>query len=119
VPMSVGHLPLYWLMINTTGPVFCAALLFSAPGYFSGWRRLLIVFVPVAADAGCSIVVGLPVYSVLHAPGSSDLLHWVGASISMVAGLAILDGEAKWILSRTRSLADARVAIDAELPPVS
>jgi len=104
VPMSIARFPLYWLLINTTGPILCAAILFAVPDYFTGWRKPLLILVPAAADAGCSIVVGLPVYSALHAPGATDLARWAGALISVVVGLVILDAESKWLLARTAAL---------------
>lgn len=104
VPMSVAGFPVYWLMINTTGPILCAAVLFAVPGYFTGWRRMLLVLLPLTCDAACSIVVGLPVYSALHAPGASDLTRWVGAGVSVLFGLIAMDAESRWLLARTRAL---------------
>jgi hypothetical protein len=101
VPLTVAGFPLYWLMINTTGPVLCAAILFTARDYFRGWRAPLLVLVPVAADAACSIVVGLPVYSALHAPGAAPALRWGGAVLSCLIGLALLDALARYILHST------------------
>jgi hypothetical protein len=104
VPMSVARFPLYWLLINTTGPIFCAAILFGAPGYFAGWRRALLILLPVVADASCSIAVGLPVYTALHAPGASGLVRWCGALVSIGIGLVVLDALSRWILARTAAL---------------
>ena len=101
VPMSIARFPLYWLMINTTGPIFCAAILFGVPGYFTGWRRSLLILLPVVADASCSIVVGLPVYSALHAPHASELVQWLGACLSVLIGIVILDALSRWIMHRT------------------
>ncbi len=106
VPMSIAGFPLYWLLINTTGPILCAAILFAAPGYFRGWRAPLLVLVPVVADAACSIAVGLPVYTVLHTPGVSEPVRWAGALLSCLIGLVILDALARFILNHTRSLRD-------------
>lgn len=103
-PVTIARFPVYWLLINTTGPILCAAILFAVPDYFSGWRRPFLLLVPVAADAGCSIVVGLPVYSALHAPHVSELVGWAGACLSIVVGLFILDAESRWILARTAAL---------------
>jgi hypothetical protein len=117
VPMSIARFPLYWLLINTTGPICCAAILFAAPDYFRGWRKPFLILVPAAADAGCSIVVGLPVYSALHAPHATDLIRWGGALLSIVVGLFILDALARWILARTAALRDeaSRLRADHEV----
>jgi hypothetical protein len=106
VPMSIAKFPLYWLMINTTGPLLCAALLFAVPSYFTGIRKPLLILVPVVADASCSIAVGLPVYSALHAPHVSGLVRWLGAALSMLIGLVILDALARWIMYKTNALSD-------------
>ena len=106
VPLTIAGFPLYWLMINTTGPVLCAAILFAARDYFRGWRAPLLVLVPVVADAACSIAVGLPVYSTLHMPGATEPVRWAGAVLSCVIGLVLLDALARFILHRTRRSAD-------------
>ena len=110
VPMEIARFPVYWLLINTTGPIFCAAVLFAVPDYFSGWRRPFLLLLPAAADAGCSIVVGLPVYSALHAPGASAAITWAAACLSIAIGLFILDAESRWILARTAALRRANGA---------
>jgi hypothetical protein len=106
VPMSIAKFPLYWLMINTTGPLLCAAILFAVPSYFTGIRKPLLILVPVVADASCSIAVGLPVYSALHAPHVSGLVRWLGAALSMLIGLVILDALARWIMYKTKAVSD-------------
>jgi hypothetical protein len=104
-PLTIARFPLYWLLINTTGPIFCAAILFGVPQYFRGWRKLLLILVPVVADASCSIAVGLPVYTVLHAPHISNAVRWGGALLSIGIGLVILDALSRWILARTATCA--------------
>jgi hypothetical protein len=113
-PFTVARFPLYWLLINTTGPIFCAAILFCVPGYFAGWRRLLLILVPVVADASCSIAVGLPVYTTLHAPHVSVVVRWAGAALSIVIGLVILDALSRWIQAHTDAVrGSAAEAIEA------
>jgi hypothetical protein len=104
-PLTIARFPLYWLLINTTGPIFCAAILFAVPQYFTGWRRVLLVLVPVVADASCSIAVGLPVYTTLHAPHVGEAVRWAGALLSIGIGLVILDALSRWILARTATYA--------------
>jgi hypothetical protein len=105
VPMSIGGFPLYWLLINTTGPILCAAILFAVPGYFTGWRTPMVLFLPLVTDAACSAAVGLPVYNALHTPGANGWLLWAGAIASCAIGLVILDGLVRWINTHTRSRA--------------
>ena len=87
-PMEIFRFPVYWLFINTTGPILCAAILYAIPGYFRGWRAPFLVLLPAAADAACSIVVGLPVYSALHAPGATELVRWGAALLTCAIGLS-------------------------------
>lgn len=97
IPMEFFRLPLYWLFINTTGPILCAAILYALPRYFTGWRTPFLLVLPLACDSACSIVVGIPVYSALHAPAATDPIRWVAAFISCAIGLFMLDAFARWI----------------------
>ncbi|MCX2930010.1 hypothetical protein ORI20_06985 [Mycobacterium sp. CVI_P3] len=110
VPMSVGGFPLYWLFINTTGPILTAAILFAAPNYFRGWRAPLVVFLPLVTDAACSAAVGLPVYNALHTPGAPAWVTWGGALASCAIGMVLLDAMARGIYARTRDLQRAKAA---------
>jgi hypothetical protein len=112
VPMSIGGFPLYWLFINTTGPILCAAILFAVPGYFTGWRASLVLFLPLVTDAACSAAVGLPVYNALHVPGASAWVTWAGALVSCAIGLAILDATARWIYAHTLKMHKAAEPAD-------
>jgi hypothetical protein len=114
-PLTIARFPLYWLLINTTGPLFCAAILFAVPDYFKGWRAPLLVLLPVVADASCSIAVGLPVYTTLHSPHISMAVRWLGAILSCVIGFVILDGLSRWILHQT-SVLQARRKTAASAP---
>jgi hypothetical protein len=116
VPMSVAGFPLYWLFINTTGPILTAAILFAAPHYFRGWRAPLVVFLPLVTDAACSAAVGVPVYNALHVPGAPALITWGGAIASCAIGLVILDGLARWIYAHTRELRRERDTVSVASP---
>jgi len=104
VPMEIARFPLYWLLINSTGPMLCVAVLYGVPGYFRGWRKGLVVLVPVITDSACSIATGLPVYSVLHMPDASLLVLWLGAAATTAIGFVLLDAFARWILWRQGEL---------------
>jgi hypothetical protein len=111
LPMEIARFPLYWLFINTTGPILCATILFALPDYFTGWRAPFVILLPVVTDAACSVAVGLPVYSAIHAPHASVLVRWCGALASVAIGLFMLDAFARWILARQAALAgEAAVA---------
>jgi hypothetical protein len=114
VPMSVGGFPLYWLFINTTGPILCAAILFAVPDYFRGWRAPLVVLLPLVTDTACSAAVGLPVYNALHTPNAGAWVTWGGAIASCAIGLVLLDAFARWIYAHTRYIQLARADIAPE-----
>ena len=103
-PMTIARFPLYWLLINTTGPILCAAILFTASDYFKGWRAPFLILLPVVADAACSVAVGLPIYTTLHAPHVSQAVRWAGALLSCAIGFVILDGLSRWIMAQTNAL---------------
>jgi hypothetical protein len=103
-PLTIARFPLYWLFINTTGPVLCATVLYSVPGYFTGWRRGLLVLLPVVGDSACSIAVGLPVYTALHTPGMGPVGLWAGALLTCGIGLVLLDAFGRCILHRREQL---------------
>lgn len=111
-PMTIARFPLYWLFINTTGPVLCAAVLYAVPGYFTGWRRGLLVLLPVVTDAACSIAVGLPVYTVLHTEAVGAPGRWFGALLTCFIGLVLLDAFGRWILHRRQQL--SREGVDRQ-----
>lgn len=119
VPMTIGGFPLYWLLINTTGPILCAAILFAASDYFRGWRAPLVVILPLVTDSACSAAVGLPVYNALHKPDAGDGLLWLGALASCAIGLLILDALSRWIYHHTKVLQERRASdagFSIELP---
>lgn len=104
VPMTIFGFPLYWLLINTPGPILCAAVLFICPEYFRGWRKPFLVLLPIITDSACSIAVGLPVYTALRTPGATELMQWGGALLSCAIGMLLLDALASLILAHTRRL---------------
>lgn len=108
-PMEVFRFPLYWLFNNTPGPILCAAVVLSFRYHFTVWRAPLLVLVPLMTDAACSVVVGLPVYSVLHAPSANDAFRYAGAVGTCALGVFILDALASWIS------AVARPAVEDEM----
>lgn len=114
VPMVIARFPLYWLLINSTGPMLCVAVIYAVPGYFTGWRRPLLLLVPVVTDAACSVGVGLPVYTALHTPSISTPVRWLGALASVFIGLVLLDAFARVILWKQTQLTAAAAPATAE-----
>jgi hypothetical protein len=109
-PMTIARFPLYWLFINTTGPVLCAAILYAVPKYFTGWRSGLLILLPVVTDSACSIAVGLPVYTALHTEPVGSLGRWAGALLTCFIGMVLLDAFGRWINHRHDQLVAAGAA---------
>ena len=95
------------------------ALMYAAPGYFTGWRAALVLFLPLVTDAGCSAAVGLPVYNALHVPGASAWVTSAGALASCAIGLMILDALARWIYTHTLTMHKAADAGRSTTDPVT
>lgn len=91
-PYLFMGLPLYWLFINTLGPLIAVALLLRAPQFFSGWRQVLILLLPVTTDIAGSVSSGWPIMSALNTPGASAELKWAAATLTIVLGVVIMDG---------------------------
>jgi hypothetical protein len=97
-PMEVFRLPLYWLFINTPGPILCGAVLYALRDHFRGWRAPLLLLLPLVTDSACSIVVGLPIYSALHAPHANSAWRWGAAAVTCLFGLLVMDTLSRWLL---------------------
>ena len=104
-PYLFMGLPMYWLFINTLGPLMAVALLLRAPQFFSGWRQVLIPLLPVTTDIAGSVSSGWPIMSALNAPGASTELKWAAATLTILLGLAIMDGLSRLICSEQASVA--------------
>jgi hypothetical protein len=74
-PLQVAGLPLYWFAINIGGPLETAVLVLIARRWFSGWRVLLLVPIPMFLDAACSVGMGWPIFSALHAQSSMPVKY--------------------------------------------
>jgi len=101
-PMEILRFPVYWLFINTPGPIMCAAVLFSFRTHFRAWRAPFLVLVPLMTDAACSVVVGLPIYSALHAPSANEPVRWLAALATCAVGIFVLDALGRWFLYADR-----------------
>jgi hypothetical protein len=89
-PLQIGGFPVYWIVINTVGPLALAVLLLAAGDTFCGWRGLYLVFMPMMFDAAGSVAVGWPIFSALNAHASAPM-RWLAAALTIAIGLATLD----------------------------
>ncbi|HWJ82473.1 MAG TPA: hypothetical protein VNS55_09575 [Nocardioides sp.] len=101
-PLTLFRFPVYWLFINTTGPIMCAAVVLTFRDHFRGWRAPFLVALPLMTDAACSIVVGLPVYSGLHVPDAPGAVPLLAAAATCVVGIFVLDALATWLAAADR-----------------
>lgn len=90
-PFELMGLPLYWLFINTPGPLIDVALLLRAPQFFRGWRMLLIPLLPMTTDAIGSVGAGWPIFSALNTPDSTVALKTGAALLTAAIGLLLID----------------------------
>lgn len=104
-PYLFMGLPLYWLFINTIGPLLAVALLLRAPRFFSGWRQILILLLPMTTDIAGSVSSGWPIMSALNTPGASAELKWAAATLTTLIGLAIMDGLSRLICTEQAAVA--------------
>jgi hypothetical protein len=82
-PMTVGGLPLYWLVMNIEGPLSTAVLLLRVPALRRGAGMLAALLLPVTLDASGSVVTGWPVFSALHAGAAPWAAY--GAAVATLA----------------------------------
>jgi hypothetical protein len=89
-PLQVGGFPVYWIVINTVGPLALAVLLLAAGESFTGWRAVYLLVLPMVCDAAGSVAVGWPIFSALNAQASAPV-QWLAAGLTITVGLAALD----------------------------
>jgi hypothetical protein len=109
-PMTVGHLPLYWLFLNVGGPLLAAAGLLAGEQYFTGRRVLAAALVPMTAYAAFSLAAGWPIFSALHSPHLAQIFVWGAALLTIAISAAILDRIAVFAEARGRPNREARSA---------
>jgi hypothetical protein len=104
-PLMVGGFPLNWLVINALGSLFAAVLVFRLSWWFTGARRVLLVFVPYVTYFA-SWVCHLPLFGTLNADVPSSV-RWVAAVVSALIALAVMDGLIRLGVAARRSPSEA------------
>jgi hypothetical protein len=105
-PLQVAGLPLYWFAINIGGPLETAVLVLVARRWFTGRRMLLLLPVPMLLDAACSVGMGWPIFSALHAQASTPV-KYLAALLTLTMGVTMLELTIRFVSERTRPQADA------------
>jgi len=107
-PMQVAGLPLYWFAINIGGPVLTAlAVLLTRRRLTGWWRVLLLLPVPMVLDAACSVAMGWPIFSALHAQSSMPV-KYLAAFVTLAMGVTLMEVTIRFVSSRAPASEPAR-----------
>ena len=108
-PLQIGGFPVYWILINTAGPLALAVLLLATGDTFDGWRALYLLFLPMMSDAAGSVAVGWPIFSALNAQASAPV-RWLAAALTIAIGLGALDLLIAYAARMSAALVSTRTA---------
>ena len=87
-PLSVEGFPLYWLVLNATGPLVAAALVYRFRAAFTGWRVLLVIPVLPMCYAAVMGAGGFPIFNALHSAWPQWVVEIAGLT-TIALGLSI------------------------------
>ncbi|NMH98256.1 hypothetical protein [Pseudonocardia acidicola] len=87
-PFSVNGFPLYWLVLNATGPLIAAAVLCRFRAFFTGARLLLVIPLLPMCYAASLGAIGFPIFNLLHSAAPQWAVE-VGALITILLGLSV------------------------------
>ena len=104
-PMTVAHLPLYWLFLNVGGPLLAAVVLLAGERFFTGPRMLLAALVPMTSYAAYSLAAGWPIFTALHATRLAQGFVWAAAGLTIAISALMLDQMALFLDGRLRTSA--------------
>jgi hypothetical protein len=88
-PFKVGGFPISWLVINSFGSLLGAVVITRLAWWFTGARRLLMVFVPFATYMS-SWVLAMPHFAVTNTDAPNGV-RMLAAGLSLVLGLIGID----------------------------
>jgi hypothetical protein len=89
-PFAIGGFPISWLVINSLGSLFGAVVIVRLSWFFTGARRLLLVFVPFATYMA-SWVLAMPHFAITNTDMPAGV-RMAAAVLSMALDLAAIDG---------------------------
>jgi hypothetical protein len=95
-PMSVGGLPLFWLVVNCGSPVAGACLLRAMPRFVAGWKVVRALLIPMTLYGAFSLASAWPVFSAAHVRDAPGVLDWGAALLTIAIGVTIIDELASW-----------------------
>lgn len=100
-PLSVGGFPLYWLVLNATGPLVAATVIHRLRGFLTGPRLLLVIPLLPMCYAAVMNAAGFPIFNALHSAAPGWLVEVAGL-VTIVLGLSI------WCLVMELTCSDGR-----------
>lgn len=87
-PLSVENFPLYWLVLNATGPLVAAAVVYRFRAVFTGWRVLLVIPILPMCYAAVMGAAGFPIFNALHSAWPQWVVEVAGLT-TIALGLSI------------------------------
>jgi hypothetical protein len=87
-PLSVEGFPLYWLVLNATGPLVAATVVHRFRSAFTGIRVLLVIPVLPMCYGAVMGAAGFPIFNALHSAAPRWLVEVAGLS-TVALGLSI------------------------------
>jgi hypothetical protein len=108
-PLEFFGLPLYWFAINIGAPVLTAVVVHLARRHLKGFTVLLLAIVPIVLDAACSVGMGWPIFSALHARTSMAVKD-LAALLTLAMGFGLLEITIRFVARRAPSSAAAPTA---------
>jgi hypothetical protein len=87
-PLSIGDFPLYWLVLNSAGPMITAVVIYRFRAALTGARLLLVLPLMPMAYGAFLVAAGFPVFNLLH----SNAPQWaieLGALTTIALGLSV------------------------------
>jgi hypothetical protein len=107
-PMKVLGLPLYWFAINIGGPIETAVILLAAGTFFVGWRKFLLLPIPMVLDAAGSVGMGWPIFSALHAEANM-VVKYLAAVATIALAVVLLDITTRFAANKSQAVANQRL----------
>jgi hypothetical protein len=86
-PFSIEGFPVYWLVLNATGPLVAATVVYRFRSAFTGLRVLLVIPVLPMCYAGVMGAAGFPIFNALHSAAPQWLVEGAGLT-TVVLGLS-------------------------------
>ena len=115
-PFEVLGLPLHWLTLNCASAVAIAAVVTRGRELFRGARAVWAALLAIVLVPAASMGTGLPVFTALNAPDTSDVVIWASAVITIAIGLAVIEACGRLMTTARPAAPSASRHAEAETP---